>query len=446
LPEKTPQNLWETALGQLELQVTRPNFETWLRHTVGLGYENDALVVGVQSDFAVEWLQRSSVSSLINRTVSRLLSREQAVSFQVLGAPALRAEPNGNGHSSERPKARPELMARLTFESFTVTKCNRLAYRAAQRVATGDSPYNPLVIHGAPGLGKTHLLHSVGHAALARGSVVVALTAEAFVDRYGKAVRAGEPQTFRELFRSCAFLLLDDVTFLASREGSQQQFLHLFDALQSAGCQIVVTTPLPPDEIEGLSAALRSRLQAGLAAELHRPSDDDRLRILKDKASRLTRELSAAILHVIAAQPYNSIRDLEGALNRADAFVDLSGEGFSQDALEHALYPFRQRSERPSAERILDAVSKHFNVDGGQIAGKSRARDIAYARHLAAYLMREITAAPLAQIGTLLGGRDHSTILHACRRIDRERASLPQTQHDIDSVSQLLGVRDESVA
>ena len=192
LRDRSPQALWETALGQLELQVTRPNFDTWLRNTAGLEMEDGRLIVGVPSDFCVEWL-RSRMSGIVDRTVSRLHGSDLSTTFQVLGAPAMPDRQDAAAATSAPEQPRPELDPRLTFESFSAVKGNRLAYRAARRAANGETGYNPLVLYGAPGLGKTHLLHAIGHKATEAGKRVVALTGEAFVDRYGNAVRFGRP-------------------------------------------------------------------------------------------------------------------------------------------------------------------------------------------------------------------------------------------------------------
>jgi chromosomal replication initiator protein len=433
LPDRSPEALWESALGQLELQVTRPNFDTWLRGTTGLRIEDGQFFVGVPSDFAVEWL-RSRMNVVIGRAVSQLLGDPVSVQFQVLGAPELPAEPVQHAAKTPPSKLRaPDLESGMTFESFTVTDSNRLAYRAAVKVAANEATYNPLVLFGAPGLGKTHLLHAIGHRAAKAGQRVLALTAEAFVDRYARAVRNGKPHTFRDPFERCDLLLLDDLRFLTSRSGSQEQFFHIFNSLHSSGCLIVLTVDAKLDALPGLSERLLSRLRAGLALELSPLTDEDRRTMLDAKAAKLAKPLPQAIVDVIAQQPYETVRELEGALNRATAYADLSDADLSPSATLNALYPISSDQQIDvSPDAILEMVCRHFNVSLTQITGASRARDITYARHIAMYLLRNHGSRPLVEIGNLLGGRDHSTVLHACRRITKEHKSLPQTRADIE--------------
>jgi chromosomal replication initiator protein len=437
--DRSPQTLWETALGQLELQVTRPNFETWLRNTTGLRLDGDCLVVGVPTDFALEWL-RSRMSPLINRTVSQLTGSTTSVAFAVLGAQPAVAAPSTNGRHPQPAVVTPpaDLNPRLTFESFTVVKSNRLAYRAARKVASGRSDFNPLVLSGEPGLGKTHLLHGIGHQALRQGKRVVLLTGEAFVDRFVRTLRAGEPAAFRALFDDCDLLLLDDAQFLASRKASQEQFFHIFNSLHGLGSSVVLTLDNDPSGVAGLSARLASRLMAGLTVALLPPPSSERLEILQVKASHLRRPLSASILRLVADQAYKSVRELEGALNRVAAYADLSNSPLSPDQARQALHPLVAESEQPSAELIVQVVCRYFHIAPDQIAGPTRARGITYARHIAMYLLHERASCSLSQIGQLLGHRDHTTVLSGCRRIEGERTTFPQTRAALAEIDVLL--------
>ena len=436
--DRSPHAVWETALGQLELQVTRPNFETWLRNTTGLQLEGNDLIVGAPTDFAVEWL-RSRLSSVINRTVSQLLGDPVSVSFQVLGAPAL---PVPDHRPAQPAPSRPpvELDSRLTFDTFTVVKSNRLAYRAARRLVDGEGSGSPLVLFGPTGLGKSHLLHAIGHIASGGGKRVALLTGEAFVTRYGDTVRAGHPHTFRQMFADLDILLLDDLGFLTSRAASQEQFLHVFNTLHAAGRIVAVTASQGPSALTGLSPSLRSRLQAGLTAELHPLSKDDRLAILSAKAARLAAPVTDAVLESIADLPYDCVRELEGALLRVVAFAELTGSAPSHTDTLRALHPFTATTAAPSPQAIIEAVCQHFSLTRDQLVGASRARDVTYARHIAMYLLRQSGLHSLAEIGTLIGGRDHTTVLNAHRRIQKElAASLPSdTQTHLQQIESSL--------
>lgn len=441
MPNRSPQTLWETALGQLELQVTRPNFETWLRNTVGLRLDNNELVVGVPTDFALEWL-RSRLSPLIARTVSQLVGVPVAVSFQVLGAQPTAASPSANGQTPQpaSPALPPHLDPRFTFESFVPVKSNRLAYRAARRLASGDAHYSPLVLFGAPGLGKTHLLHAIGHSTVAAGRRVASLTGEAFVRYYTQTVRSGHPHSFRELFLSCNLLLLDDLRFLTTRAASQEQFFHIFNTLHAQGCLFALTTDTCPDDLACLSSPLRSRLQAGVLTELPPPSSEERLAIVRAKAARLPKRPPDSILQLLSEQAYDSIRELEGGLHQITAYAQLTGRPPSPQLALEALHPLRTTPLPPSPEAILRAVCTHFHISRQQLSSPSRARDVTYPRHVAMYLLRNLTRRPLNEIGQLLGGRDHSTVLSGYNRIKQERNTLPQTQADLTQLEQLLHI------
>ena len=438
MPERSPRALWETALGQLELQVTRPNFDTWLRHTTGLRLEHDTLVVSVPSDFAIEWL-RSRMSALINRTVSQVFGRQVSVSFEVIGLHQLVPDLPSHNEHSKPPRTPPlELDGRFTFDSFIVVESNRMAYRIARQIASDTSKYNPFLLCGPPGIGKTHLLHAIAHAAVGTGRQVILLTGEAFVSRYGETVRRGHPHSFRETLSQCDLFLLDDLQFLATRAGSQEQFFHLFNTLCSSKRRVVMTSDVPPAQLLGLSAHLRSRLQAGLTIDLPLPNSSERLHILRAKSRPHARSLSDEVLQLIAEQPYASIREFEGALNRIIAFADLHSSQLTLDAAKAALSPFHSPPRPPSVDTILKTVCSHFHITQDQLRSPSRARDITYARHIAMYLLRCLSQRPLAEIGTLLGNRDHSTVLSGYRRIAQERESLATTRTDLEQLEATL--------
>ncbi len=439
MPDRSPKALWETALGQLELQVTRPNFETWLRETVGLRIEHNRFVVGAPSDFAVVWLE-SRLNPLINRTISQLLSDSISVSFEVLGiqpvAPASSDSPAA--HPPAGPPS-PDPNPRLTFGTFAVIESNRLAYRAARRVAAGKkNRYNPLILCGSPGLGKTHLLHAIAHEAASSGKHVVLLTCKEFAERYAKTVRDGHRHEFLDTYRHVDVLLLDDLQFLTTRPGSQEQFFHIFNALYSNDRLLVLTSDAPPQALTGLSLHLSSRLQAGLTVTVQLPPQKERLEILLTMVADLKNAPPEPILRLIAQQSCQHIRELEGALNRVVAYADLTGKPYTDNLAKHALRPLHEPQSRPMPDEILKAVCKHFHLPLNQITGPSRARDITYARHIAMYLLRHSSQRSLAEIGQLLGNRDHSTVFSGCQRISQELKSLPQTHIDIKQLEAAL--------
>jgi chromosomal replication initiator protein len=436
LSDRPPQRLWESTLGQLELQVTRPNFETWLRGTEGLRYQDRAIVVGVRSDFALEWL-RTRMSAAISRTVSQVAGAALAVEFEVLGVtPSMPDQPNDS--DPETRTTRHTLVTqpnrRLTFESFAVVRSNQLAVRAARRFIDDPASPQPLTIWSAPALGRTHLLHAIAHECAARDLSYTLVTGEAFVREYGTAVREGRPHTFSAQFRSINVLLVDDLQFMATRKGSQDQFLQTFNALHAANKRIAVTLDARPQDTRGFSAGLVSRLSGGLCVNMDRPGPDERLAILQSKGTSLPDDA----LRAISAFPADHVRDLEGSLHRVEAYLDLTGAAPNASTIAQALHPFQPPASPSDHRAIVLAICRRFQLAAEDLSGQSRARDVTYARHLAMYLLQKRSRLPYAEIGRILGGRDHSTVLSGCKRIERELATLPSTKADVVALDEIL--------
>lgn len=438
MTNSSPQTVWETALGQLELQVTRSNYDTWLRGTVGLRFDDGVFVVGAASDFATEWLL-TRLRPLIAKTLAGIVGLQVSVAFEVLRSTA-------PGHTAQASSQRDEsnyiadtsspFHPRFTFSSFIPGEENRLACAAAQMVARGSKPsHNPLVLYGPPGIGKTHLLHAVGHLALSEGLQPVLASAERFVNDFVTSLQARALEAFRARYRHCDLLLLDDLEFLEGKPRIQDEFFHTFNDLHSADKQIVVSCDRPPGQLCGLVERLRSRLHWGLLAALHPPGRETRLAILRAKAAAMHIGLPPEILELIAHSAAHSIRDLEGGLNRVIALATLTRQPPSRELALRALEPFASRPHQPpTAQHVITQVCHHFDIQPQDLTGPSRKRHTAYTRHVAMYLLRHECQQSLHQIGALLGGRDHSSILQGCRRIEREVASLPQTQQDIDQL------------
>jgi chromosomal replication initiator protein len=287
-----------------------------------------------------------------------------------------------------------------------------------------------LVLWSEHGLGKTHLLHAIAHAAREQDLSAALMTAEAFVRGYGNAVRAGCPQSFAAAFADLDILLVDDLQFLAGKKGSQEQFFHVFNDLQAANCRVAVTLDSSPNEVAGLSPRLISRLCGGMVAQIGRPDDSARLTILQTKDPALPE----SALRAIAAYPARHVRELEGALHRVQAYIDLTGMDPTSRVVGDALHPFQPTAAAPDHRAVLEAICERFSLSTEDLAGPSRARDITYARHLAMYFLHNRVRLPYAEIGAILGGRDHTTALSACRRIKRESAVLDSTKADIEAL------------
>ncbi|TME26399.1 MAG: chromosomal replication initiator protein DnaA, partial [Chloroflexi bacterium] len=335
------------------------------------------------------------------------------------------------------------LNARYTFANFVVGSNNRLAHAAALSVAErpGHS-YNPLFVYGGSGLGKTHLMHAIGHAVTARHPKkrVAYATSEKFTNEFINSIRAQKGEDFRERYRRIDVLLIDDIQFIAGKEGTQEEFFHTFNAIHEEGKQIVISSDRPPKAITQLEDRLRSRFEWGLIADISAPDLETRIAILRAKAEAQNIGVPPPVIDFLAQRIVSNIRELEGALTRVVAYASLNAvpvtTQLAQDMLQNILYNPQRKSLSP--ERIVETVAKYYGVPLDQIKGKARDKQIVLPRQIAMYLMREETEAPLLRIGEALGGRDHSTVLHGCEKIEREMAENDDFRRDIGALREML--------
>jgi chromosomal replication initiator protein len=413
--------LWQAALGQLQMEMPRAVFDTWVRDAELLTYEDGAFVIGVHNAYARDWLE-DRLRSTVKRVLTGILGRTVEVRFVVwqednvdeVLEPVLKAPLDTDSHT----KISSNLNNRYTFESFVVGSSNRLAQAACQAVA--ESParaYNPLFLYGGVGLGKTHLLHAIGHLCVESGLNVLYVSSEEFTNDLINAIRTHTTDSFRERYRRMDLLLIDDIQFLAGKESTQEEFFHTFNTLHGQDKQLVISSDRPPKALVTLEERLRSRFEWGLTADIQLPDFETRLAILRSKAERARRSVESGLLEMIARRVQSNIRELEGALTRVLAFSDLSGVPLSRELVEAALIDLLPRGDTLNAERIIAVVAKQFNVEVNRLLSRERSRDVALPRQVAMYLIREETSASLPQIGEALGGRDHTTVMYGCEKI-----------------------------
>jgi len=339
------------------------------------------------------------------------------------------------------------LNARYTFNSFITGKSNQLAHAASLAVAENPGHvYNPLFLYGGVGLGKTHLMHAVGHMGEAAGLNVLYVTSEKFTNEIINAIRFQKTEEFRAKYRQIDILLVDDIQFIAGKESTEEEFFHTFNSLHSANKQIVVTSDRPPKAIPSLQDRLRSRFEWGLLADIQPPEYEHRLAILRFKAESLRFAVPAAVTEYVARPECSSVRELEGALNRVIAFATLHDAALSVELAVRALenvYGNGPAIARPAISRtmltaraVLDGVCRYYNVEMERMQSKQRDREIVWPRQVAMYLMREETDASLLQIGSALGGRDHTTIIHGCEKV---RVEMARDEHLRREVADVLG-------
>lgn len=441
--------IWSAALGELQLQMTQATFETWLRDSQLLRYEEGTFVIAVKNGYAKDWLEHR-LRPTIKRTVSRLSDRTIDVKFVVgsqvsqkqADVPLLNlSSPSTEAREVQDSTAAANLNPRYTFRGFVVGPGNRLAHAASMAVT--ESPagaYNPLFIYGGVGLGKTHLLHAIGHACQAQGVNTLYVSSETFTNDLIEAIRSHTTDVFREKYRTADVLLVDDIQFIAGKERTQEEFFHTFNALHSTDSQIVLSSDRAPKALSTLERRLCSRFEWGLIADIQPPDLETRIAILRSKASFSDVTIPDEILSLIAARIQSNIRELEGALNQVVAMSKLTRQPLTPEAAEVALSSLLPHRRDLAPNQIVEEVARHFGLDAAQIRGRSRKRDIARPRQIAMYLIREETDASLPQIGDLLDGRDHSTILYGCERI------ADMIEEDVDMRREVTALRQNLYA
>jgi chromosomal replication initiator protein len=421
--------IWSAALGQLQLEIPRPNYETWLKPTSAVGLSDDILTISTPSPFAAEMLEKR-LSGTILRTVSRVAGRKLEVQFKVQGSThEMQSEklvPEGSETSDSEPDetvgeidyARSySLKPSFNFETFVVGPSNRLAQAAAAKVAESPgSVYNPLYIYSEVGLGKTHLLHAIGHTLGLRGLKVMYVSSERFTNEYISAIREGTANKFRERYRSADVLLVDDIQFIASKPQTQEGFFHTFNELHMAGKQIVITGDEPASK-SLLQERIQSRLAGGLEVDIQPPDYESRYAILQSKAP----DLEPAVLDQIAQRAHQNVRELEGALNRVVAYSQLIGSPVTTELADQALKSLLAETPKDvaSVDEILKSISEFSGVTIDLITGKRRDKATAEARRMAMYMLREDAHLTSARVGQALGGKDHSTVLYAQKRFEQ---------------------------
>ena len=334
------------------------------------------------------------------------------------------------------------LNSRYTFSTFIMGKSNQLAHAASLAVAENPgSVYNPLFFYCGVGLGKTHLLHAIGHVGESVGLNVLYVTSEKFTNEIINAIRFQQTEEFRAKYRQIDILLVDDIQFIAGKESTEEEFFHTFNTLHDANKQIVVSSDRPPKAIHSLQDRLRSRFEWGLLADIQPPEYEHRLAILRSKAESLRFAVPASVIEFIARPECNSVRELEGALNRVIAYATLHDAALSvslaAQALEHIYSESKVTSTLTPAE-VLEGVCRYYNVDIERMRGKQREREIVWPRQVAMYLMRQETTASLLQIGAELGGRDHTTIMHGWEKVQTEVANNDRIRREIAAVLESL--------
>ncbi|AHF05668.1 chromosomal replication initiator protein DnaA [Desulfitobacterium metallireducens] len=446
MPPRPPlQKMWQDTLAKLETELSKPSFETWLSSTCLLDIEGNTLIIGVPNEFAKDWLE-SRYAPLIRSAVQTVFSQPMNLSFIIgIQKEVLHNIENPQQTSiPENNEITPNfLISKYTFDTFVIGNSNRFAHAAALAVAESPAKsYNPLFIYGGVGLGKTHLMHAIGNYVLERSpnTRVLYVSSEKFTNELIESIRDKNPVEFRNHYRNVDILLIDDIQFLAGKEGTQEEFFHTFNALYEADKQIIISSDRPPKEIPTLEDRLRSRFEWGLITDIQAPNLETRIAILRKKAKLENLQVSNDVMVYIADKIQSNIRELEGALIRVMAYASLSEKPITVEIAAEALkdiIPVNTPKEI-TIENIQQATAEYFHLSLGEFKAKKRTRAIAFPRQIAMYLSRELTDYSLPKIGDEFGGRDHTTVIHAHDKINQARRKDPLLDKKINEIIQRI--------
>lgn len=436
---RSAQQIWETALGELQIHVNKSNYSTWLDKTVGLRFQDNQLVIGVPNIFVAEYLEKNQ-RSLIERVVTGLIHHEVKVQFEVNNS-----QPNYSSrrkNTSMQQANLPLFNPKYTFDSFIVSSCNQLAYAASLGVAQNPGrTYNPLFIHAGGGLGKTHLLQAIGNMAQENNIKVLYVSAEQYTNDLMTAIREKKTPEFRKKYRSVDILLVDDVQFFSGKEQTGENFYHTFDELHNANRQIAITSDRPPKSMPQLPDKLRSRFEWGLVTDIQPPDFETRLAILQIKVKQEGISVAADVLELIALKIQENIRTLEGALNRVVAYAKLIRSMLTPELAAQALKDIagdEPKTTHITLSVIVEAVVNSFRLTPSDLKGRKRDEATVLARQVAMYLLRQETDHSLAEIGRELGGRSPATISHSYQKIASELNNNPSLRRKIFDIQQKI--------
>ncbi|MFC7395124.1 chromosomal replication initiator protein DnaA [Scopulibacillus cellulosilyticus] len=444
-------DLWKQALALIEKKLSKPSFETWLKSTTAHSLRDDTITITAPNEFARDWLE-TRYSNLITDTIRNITGSNLNVKFII---PQNKMDDESLNFDQRRKQMQKQkedqnekakigmLNSKNTFDNFVIGSGNRFAHAASLAVAEAPAKaYNPLFIYGGVGLGKTHLMHAIGHYVMEHNpqAKVVYLSSEKFTNEFINSIRDNKGDEFRNKYRSVDVLLIDDIQFLAGKESTQEEFFHTFNTLHEEAKQIVISSDRPPKEIPTLEDRLRSRFEWGLITDITPPDLETRIAILRKKAKADGLEMPNEVMLYIANQIDTNIRELEGALIRVVAYSSMNNLDINVDLAAEALKNIIP-SSKPKVITIKDiqmAVGEEYQVKLEDFAAKKRTKSIAFPRQIAMYLSREMTDYSLPKIGEEFGGRDHTTVIHAHEKISKLLSTDRELQKKVKDITEQL--------
>ncbi|MBY7141514.1 chromosomal replication initiator protein DnaA [Virgibacillus sp. NKC19-3] len=438
--------LWVATLEKIEEEVSKPSFETWLKSTKAEKLEENTLIISAPNEFARDWLE-TQYTELISNILEDVTGTRLATKFIIPDSVTQPEEeekgpkPKSSGNTGDVSKTM--LNSKYTFDTFVIGAGNRFAHAASLAVAEAPAKaYNPLFIYGGVGLGKTHLMHAVGHYVQQHNpeAKVVYMTSEKFTNEFINAIMDNKTLNFRNKYRNVDVLLIDDIQFIAGKESTQEEFFHTFNTLHEENKQIIISSDRPPKEIPTLEDRLRSRFEWGLITDITPPDLETRIAILNKKAKAEGLDIPNEVMLYIANQIDTNIRELEGALIRVVAYSSLINQDIdaplAADALKDIIPSNKPRTI--TIQGIQEAVGEKYNVRLEDFPAKKRTKAIAFPRQIAMYLSRELTDFSLPKIGEEFGGRDHTTVIHAHEKIVKSMENDTNLTSEIEEIKEQL--------
>ncbi|MDX9778794.1 MAG: chromosomal replication initiator protein DnaA [Patescibacteria group bacterium] len=453
------EQIWRAVLGELEISLSRANFITWFKDTFVSSFENEQVIICVPNAFVKKWLEEKyhknilhSLENISKQKIKEIIykielqknhQKIEATTSNTKNKEIINEEKIIKNENSAENSSKFGLNPRYTFENFIVGKGNELAHAACRAVVNNlGKAYNPLFIYGGVGLGKTHLLQAIGNEASKFTNKILYTTSEKFTNNYIQAVQTGKAKEFKNVYRNVDLLLIDDVQFMGGKDGTQEEFFHTFNELQQGDKQIVMTSDRPPKSIPAIEKRLISRFESGMVADVGKPDIETKIAILEKKSLEKNFPLDKDVLIYVANNVQNNIRELEGALNKIIVIHQLNNSVPTLKSIKNALsdYVSDIQSKSMSAKDIIEIVARFYELNIKEITGNSRKKELVKPRQISAYLIREELGASYPNIGQELGGRDHTTAMHAYNKIVKEikENENEKLKQEIESIRQSL--------
>ena len=440
-------NLWEKTLDIIKSELSEVSFNTWIKSCQPISMSNTSIKISVPNSFTQDILNKR-YKDLVANSIKAVCSKLYDIEFVILSDAS---DKENSKIKSDKPtrsiivndEMSSTLNPKYTFNSFVIGNSNRFAHAASLAVAEAPAKaYNPLFIYGGVGLGKTHLMHAIGHYILESNpnAKVVYVSSEKFTNELINAIKDDKNEEFRSKYRNVDVLLIDDIQFIAGKERTQEEFFHTFNALHDANKQIILSSDRPPKEIPTLEDRLRSRFEWGLIADIQVPDFETRMAILKKKADVENLNVANDVMGYIASKIKSNIRELEGALIRIIAYSSLTNREVSVDLATEALKDIisKKQGKHVTIDAIQDIVASYYNLRIEDLKSQRRTRSVAYPRQIAMYLSRKLTDMSLPKIGEEFGGRDHTTVIHAYEKISENLKTDDTLQHTVNNITKKL--------